>query len=502
MGGRERPQSASIPPTGPDLAKETDMTDVTVVGSGPNGLSAALTCARAGLRVRIIEAQSTVGGGARTLPDPEYPGVAHDVCSAIHPMALASPFFRAFGLADRVALTSPPISYANPLDRRPAALAYRDLERTCAQLRHPGSWRAMFAPLTGDNTAVADVMLTDKRSLPPQPALAVALGLRVAAQASAGGRLLRGEDAQALFAGVAAHAVRPLNSLPAAGLGTVLAALGHTVGWPVPTGGSQAIVEAMLTEFTAHGGELVLGEPVTTPPPGVVIYDLPARALLGIYREALPSRYAARLRRLRYGAGVAKVDFVLSEEIPWADPRLLETATFHLGGSRDQMAAAEAAVGAGRHAQSPMVLAASPHVGDPTRIDERGRRPFWTYAHVPHGSPVDQAETVTAAVERFAPGFRDVVLAVRSVPASDMAGHNANLVGGDITGGGNSMWRAMAGPTLRANPWALPVPRAYLCSAATPPNGGVHGMCGFYAARTVLRREFGLPAPIRRSPSR
>nr|WP_090585485.1 NAD(P)/FAD-dependent oxidoreductase [Mycolicibacterium brumae]MCV7193989.1 NAD(P)/FAD-dependent oxidoreductase [Mycolicibacterium brumae]PIB74937.1 NAD(P)/FAD-dependent oxidoreductase [Mycolicibacterium brumae]RWA22433.1 hypothetical protein MBRU_12690 [Mycolicibacterium brumae DSM 44177]UWW08039.1 NAD(P)/FAD-dependent oxidoreductase [Mycolicibacterium brumae] len=471
------------------------MTDVTVVGSGPNGLAAAVVCARAGLRVRIIEGQTTAGGGVRTVADPEFAGVSHDVCSAIHPMALASPFFRSFGLAERVALVSPSVSYANPLPGRPAALAYLDFERTCAGLSDPGSWRAMFAPLVRDSDAVVETMLSDKRSPPGHPVAATRLGLRVGLQGSPGWRLLRGEDARALFAGVAAHAVSPLPSLPAAGLGTVLATLAHTVGWPVPVGGSQAIADAMLADFFVHGGELVLDEPATLPPTGVVIYDTPARALLDIYGDRLPARYAARLRRLRHGAGVAKVDFVLSEDIPWSDPRLAETATFHLGGTRDQMATAEAAVNAGRHADSPMVLAASPHVGDPGRIDSQGRRPFWTYAHVPHGSPVDQAEAVTAVVERFAPGFRDIVVGVRSVPAAEMASHNANLVGGDITGGGNSMWRALAGPTLRANPWATPIPGAYLCSAAAPPNGGVHGMVGFYAARAVLKREFGLPTP-------
>jgi phytoene dehydrogenase-like protein len=237
---------------------------------------------------------------------------------------------------------------------------------------------------------------------------------------------------------------------------------------------------------------LALNEPVTSPQPGVVIYDTPGGALLDIYREALPTKYAKTLRRLRTGAGVTKVDFVLSGDIPWTDDRLTRTAMFHLGATRAHMAHAEAEIAAGRHAEWPMILAAAPHVVDPNRIDAQGRRPFWTYVHVPHDSPRDQTETVLGIVERFAPGCRDVVLAARCVPAAKLAEHNANLVGGDITGGGNSAWRALAGPTLRLNPWSTPIPKVYLCSAATPPNGGVHGMCGFYAARTVLKREFGI----------
>ncbi|MEX3574551.1 dehydrogenase, partial [Mycobacterium tuberculosis] len=209
-------------------------------------------------------------------------------------------------------------------------------------------------------------------------------------------------------------------------------------------------------------------------------------------RDKLPHRYAKALRRYRFRAGIAKVDFVLSDEIPWSDPRLRRAATLHLGGTRDQMARAEADVAAGRHADWPMVLAACPHVADPGRIDETGRRPFWTYAHVPSGSTLDATETVTSVLERFAPGFRDIVVAARAVPAARMADHNANYVGGDITVGANSTWRAIAGPTPRLNPWRTPIPKVYLCSAATPPGAGVHGMCGWYAARTLLRTEFGI----------
>lgn len=466
--------------------------DVTIVGSGPNGLSAAVICARAGLKVQVVEAQPTPGGGARTLPDPEFRGVEHDICSAVHPLALASPFFHAFGLTTRIELSTPEISYANPLPGRPAVLAYRDIDATCAGLSAGASWRRLLGPFVEDPAGVVDFVLSDKRSLPAHPVTALRVVSRMLEQGTPLWGMLRGEDARALLSGVAAHAVAPMPSVTTSALGMMLAILGHAGGWPVPVGGSQAITDALLHDFTSHGGELVLDEPVTRPLPGVVIYDMPARALLDIYREALPPRYAKALRRLRTGAGVTKVDFVLSDEIPWTDDRLSSTAMFHLGGTRAQMALAEAEVAAGRHAEWPMILAAVPHVADPNRVDARGRRPFWTYVHVPHDSPRDQTETVLGVVEGFAPGFRDVVLAARCVPAARLAEHNANLVGGDITGGGNSAWRALAGPTLRLNPWKTPIPKVYLCSAATPPNGGVHGMCGYYAARTVLKHEFGI----------
>ncbi|BBX87513.1 dehydrogenase [Mycolicibacterium aubagnense] len=466
--------------------------DVTVVGSGPNGLAAAVVCARAGLSVRVIEGQPTPGGGARSAPDPEYPGILHDVCAAVHPLAFASPFFRDFGLADRITLNVPEVSYANPLPGRPAALAYRDFERTCAELADGASWRWLLGPMVQRSEAAAAFVLGDKRSLPPDLVTSARLALRMVTQGSPAWGLLRGEDARALFTGVAAHTISQMPSMTSSGLGMMLAVLAHSVGWPVPTGGSQAIPEALIADLLAHGGEVVVGEEVTEPPQGVVLYDTPAKALLDIYGDRLPTRYAARLRGLRTNPGVAKVDFVLSDEIPWRDSRLASTVMIHLGGERARMVLAEREIASGRHAEWPMVLAASPHIADPTRIDDHGRRPFWSYVHVPRDSPVDQTEAVIEIMERFAPGFRDIIVATRGVPASQLAEHNANLTGGDITGGGNSAWRALAGPTLRLNPWATPIPGAYLCSAATPPNGGVHGMAGLYAARTVLHREFGV----------
>ncbi len=467
--------------------------ELTVVGSGPNGLAAAVICARAGLSVRVIEAQATPGGGARTLPDPEFGGVTHDICSAVHPLALASPFFSEFDLRARgVTLAVPEVSYGNPLLGRPAAIGYRDIERTCAELDHGASWRRLLGPLVADCDGVVGLLLGDKRSIPPSLPAAVRVAPRLLAQGTPAWGTLVGEDARALFTGVAAHTISRMPSLVSAGAGLMLATLGHAVGWPIPVGGSQAVPDALIADLRAHGGELILGETVTSPPAGVVLYDTAPTALLDIYGDRLPERYAKTLRRYRYGPGVAKVDFVLSGEIPWRDARLADTPTLHLGGDRATMALAEKEIAAGRHPQWPMVLASLPHLADPGRIDAQGRRPLWTYAHVPAGSTVDMAEAVTEVFERFAPGFRDVVVGVRSIPAARLSDHNANLVGGDIGVGANNMVSALTGPALRWNPWTTPVPKAYLCSSATPPGGGVHGMAGFYAARTVLRREFGI----------
>ena len=477
----------------------TKQVDVTVVGSGPNGLAAAVICARAGLKVQVLEAQPTAGGGARTHPDPGYPSVMHDLCSAVHPQAVAAPFFIEFDLAARgVELVVPEISYANPLENRRAAIAYRDFDRTCEGIEDGKSWRRLLEPLVNHPDEVVGFLLGDKRTLPSGFTTILQVGLRMLAQGSPAWNVsLTGQEAEALFTGVAAHAISPLPSMTTAGAGILLATIAHTVGWPIPIGGSQTIVDALIADLRAHGGEVHVGTEVTEPPSGVTLFDTAPTALLHIYGDRLPGSYANQLRKYKFGSGAAKVDFVLSDDVPWFDKRLADAATFHLGGDREQMARAQDEVAAGRHAERPMVLASLPHVADPGRVGDNGLRPMWTYAHVPNGSSVDQTEAVTATIERFAPGFRDIVVAARSIPAAQMADHNANYVGGDITTGGASAWRLLAGPTLRLNPWSTPLRGVYLCSSATPPGPGVHGMCGYYAARSMLKREFG----IRRMPT-
>ncbi|MCT1776151.1 NAD(P)/FAD-dependent oxidoreductase [Brachybacterium sp. p3-SID957] len=493
----------------PSPPRSTGLLDAVVVGSGPNGLAAAVTLARAGLQVQVLEAQPTIGGGSRTLDLGLAPGIVHDLCSAVHPMAHASPFFRAFDLPARgVELAVPEASYAQPLDDEPAAIAWHDVERTAEGLGPDGAvWRGTLGTLAEHSDVVVELALGDKRSVPP--ALLRSLrGLPVAALfgamvGSQGTPLwdvpLRTERARALLMGVAAHAIGPLPALAAGATGVLLGALAHAGGWPVPVGGSQALVDAMVDDLRAHGGEVITGHRVQTwrdvPPARSVLLDTTAGAAAQILANRLPSTLQRQLRRFRHGDAAAKVDFVLSGPVPWRDAEVGRACTQHLGGTREQMARAEAQVQLGRMPQQPVTLVSDPSVADPSRARD-GLRPLWAYAHVPAGDPTDPTELVTAQIERFAPGFRDVVVASRGISAADMAQHNPSLVGGDIAMGRVTMWDMVARPTPSWDPYRLGETGWYLCSAATPPGPGVHGMSGWHAARRVLAREFG----IRRAP--
>lgn len=475
------------------------MPDVAVVGSGPNGLAAAVTMARAGLKVHVYEAAETVGGGLRTAELIE-PGHLHDVCSAVHPMALASPFFRAFELARRVTFVTPELSHGAPLDGGRAALAYRSLERTTAALGRDGdAYRRLMTPLLQHLEGVGDVALNQLLRIPRDPVAAAIFGLRTVEQGTRlWGARFREDLAPALLTGVAAHAVAPLPTLPAAGAGLMLGVLGHAGGWPIPVGGSAAIAQAMVADIEAHGGVVQTGQRITDlgelPPVRATLLDVAPPGLLRIAGGRLPARYRRELEAYRFGNGACKVDFILSGPVPWAAPELADAGTVHVGGTRAETAEAEHLVAAGHHPERPYVLVSQPSRFDAGRAPA-GRHILWTYCHVPAGSTVDMGDAVTAQLERFAPGFRDLIVGCRVTTAAALGDYNENYVGGDFSAGAMDLRGLLVRPVLRPVPWRTPVPGLYLCSSATPPGPGVTGMPGFHAARHALKDVFGAPVP-------
>lgn len=477
-----------------------------VVGAGPNGLAAAVTLARAGLPVTVFEAAESIGGGART-DEAVEPGVLHDVCSAIHPMALATGFFRAFELERRMGFAIPEASYANPLDGAAgggaarAAVAYRSLDRTAEELGRDGAaYARLYRPLLSRLEGVVDFALGGSMlRWPGDPVAAAATGLRALEQGSPLWNLrFRESAAPALISGVAAHSVGRMPGVAAAAVGTVLGALGHASGWPVPIGGSRAITDALAADLLAHGGRVETSRAITDVREldgfSVKLFDTSARGLVRIAGSVLPGRYRRALGRLRYGDAAAKVDFVLDGPIPWSDGRVSAAPTVHLGGSRAEVAAAELEVARGRHPERPYVLLAQTADFDPDR-NPAGANAVWSYTHVPRGSARDVSAAVIAQIERFAPGFRDRVRGYRVTTAAQLAGYNRNYHGGDFCAGAVTVRQLLARPVAAADPWRTPAKGIYLCSSSTSPGPGVHGLSGWYAARSALRREYGLPSP-------
>ncbi len=470
--------------------------DAVIVGSGPNGLAAAVTLSAAGLRVLVIEGAGTAGGGCRTEPL-TLPGFRHDVCSAAHPLAVASPFFRRFDLAARgVRLVHPEVVFAHPLDGGRAAYVTRSVSDTADRLGGDrGAYRRLIGPLAAGADDLAEAILSSLRR-PPVPSRAVAAfgryGLRSAAAVAA---RMRTDEARALLGGVAAHAMMPLSKPPTAGVGLLLTALAHSAGWPVVAGGSARIAEAMTDAVVAAGGEVVTGQWVRSltdlPPAHAVLLDVAPRGFLRLAGSLVPARYRAALSRFRYGPGVCKADFALSGPVPWQNEAARRAGTLHLGGTFEQIAASEAAVAAGRHPGSAYVLVVQPGVADPARAPS-GRHTLWAYCHTPAGSPVDMTAAIEAQIERFAPGFGDLVLARHSRTAAAEEAANPNYVGGDIAAGSQTVRQVVARPAARWNPYRTPLPGVYLCSASTPPGPGVHGRCGELAALTALRDVFGV----------
>ncbi|MDQ6753168.1 MAG: NAD(P)/FAD-dependent oxidoreductase [Actinomycetota bacterium] len=478
------------------------MTDAVVVGSGPNGLAAAVTLARAGLKVRVYEKASSIGGGTRS-SELTLPGFLSDVCSAVHPMALASPFFQAFELNRRIGLVVPEISYAHPLDGGRAGIAYRDLERTAAGLGRDGAaYRSLFAPVLRLLDGVTDFTQHQLLRMPQNPWAALVYALRTLEQGSPLWNVRFREDvAPAMISGVNAHSIGKMPRLSTSGAGMLLGAHAHARGWPVPLGGSQVIAEAMAGDLRAHGGEIVLDTTISTLAQAraetgarAVLLDVSAAALAQIAAPELPAGYLRKLASFRYGNAVCKVDFALSGPVPWSNPELALAPTLHLGGTRAALARSEAEVAAGRHPANPYVLVSQPTPYDPSRAPA-GRHALWTYTHVPAGSTVDMAEAVTSQIERFAPGFRDVVLARNVITAQEYSEYNPNYIGGDFSAGAVTIWQLLKRPVISASPWRTPARGVYLCSSSTPPGPAVHGMCGWYAAQAALKDVFGLGAP-------
>ena len=466
-----------------------------VVGSGPNGLAAAIVLLQAGVEVEVREEADHVGGGVHSA-ELTLPGFVHDICATVQPLAAGSPFFRTLDLD--VEWMHPEAPAAHPLDDGSAVLLDRGIDETVEGLGRDGeAYRRLVSPLVEAWDELAPALLG---RVPPPPRRALraarAAGLRPLADAvrvalgdarSVAESLFETERARAWFAGHCAHSILPLERRPSAGFGLSLVVSGHAVGWPTPRGGAQSLAEALAARVRALGGAIVTGSRVDELPRArLVLADVSPRELIRLARGRLPRRYERRLLAYRHGPAAFKVDWALDGPIPWRAEECRRAGTLHLGGTLDEISRSEWGAWSGRPAQRPFVLLVQQTVFDPSRAPE-GKHVAWAYCHVPNGSEVDMAERIEAQVERFAPGFRELVLARSTLGPRDLQARDRNLVGGDINGGAMDLGQVFRRPAGRLVPWRTPLEGVYLCSASTPPGGGVHGMCGYHAARAALR---------------
>ena len=465
--------------------------DAVVVGSGPNGLAAAITLAEAGWSVLVREAEETIGGGLRSA-ELTLPGLVHDVCSAFHPLGAGSPFFRSLPLRERgLEFVHPDAPVAHPLDDGSAVVLERGVEETAAGLGGDAeAYRRLLGPVVTSWLRLEEALLGPLARPPRHPVLLARFALHALRSARGlADHAFTGVRARALLAGASAHSFLPLERPPSASFGLVLLALGHLVGWPVVRGGSQRLADALASHLRSLGGEIETGARVTSLKElrgaRAVLCDLSPRELLRVAGDRFPDRYRRRLERYRYGPAAFKVDYALEGPVPWRARECGRAGTVHLGGTLEEIAEAERGAWEGRHAERPFVLVGQQSLFDATRSSD-GKQAVWAYCHVPNGSTVDVSERVERQIERFAPGFRERVLARCVTPPAELERRNASMVGGDINGGAANFLQLLARPAPRPNPYSTPVAGLYLCSAATPPGGGVHGMCGHLAARTVL----------------
>jgi phytoene dehydrogenase-like protein len=466
--------------------------DAVVIGSGPNGLAAAIALAQEGVPVSLVEGAETVGGGCRS-EELTRPGFVHDTCSTVHALALASPFLKSLPLAQHgLELVHPDAPFAHPLDDGSAAILERSVEATALRLGPDArAYRRLFEPLVSSADELFEAILGPLR-LPRHPLALARFGPRALRSAAGLARSrFDGEHARALLAGCSAHSMLSLRSPASAAFGLVLAVSAHHVGWPVARGGSQRLADALASHLRSLGGEITTGRVVESldelRDARAVLADVTPRQLLSLADGRLPERYARRLAGYRYGPGVFKLDWALDGPIPWRAEEVARAGTVHLGGTLEEIVASEDAALRGRHSDRPYVLLVQQTLFDPSRAPG-GKHTAWAYCHVPHGSTRDMTAEIERQVERFAPGFGDLILERSARNSADVERHNPNHVGGDINGGLQDIRQLFTRPVARLDPYSTPLDRVFLCSSSTPPGGGVHGMSGYFAARSALRR--------------
>lgn len=469
--------------------------DAIIVGSGPNGLSAAITLQQAGVNVLVLEGKATIGGGLRTA-EITLPGYLHDICSAIHPMAAASPFLSTLPLQEHgLEFIYPDIAAAHPFDDGTAAIFKKSLHETAQSLgEDEHNYTNLIQPLLHSWPRIAANILGPLQ-FPRHPLLMAQFGMKALTSASYLSGKFQTAKAKGLWAGMAAHSKQPLNNAVTSAVGLVLMAAGHVKGWPLPKGGSVSIANALASYFISIGGKIETNSYVRSlgqlPAAKAVLLDVTPRQLLQIAGNRFPSLYTKQLQRYRYGTGVFKIDWALDSPIPFTAPECRQAGTVHIGNTMEEIIESEELPSKGIHSEKPFVLLAQPGVFDATRAPEN-KHTAWAYCHVPHGSTVDMTAAIENQVERFAPGFKDCILARHTMNTAQMEAYNPNYIGGDINGGVIDLWQLYARPAMRWSPYTTPAKGIYICSSATPPGGGVHGMCGYHAARKALQQIFSI----------